>query len=159
MRPILPVIWAALAAGAFSVLLAQTTPVSTPAQQTASAAAAKPPAPHPLDPLTEDEIKAAVSLLKAEGKSTRYVTYSFIGLQEPPKDAVLAFKAGDPIVRRVKIVCYDTKNNQTIEGVVNVTDNKVESWKPVPGVQAPESGGIDYRFTERIVRSDPRWQS
>jgi primary-amine oxidase len=148
-----------VAAGAFSVLFAQTTPVATPAAQTATAAAAKPPAPHPLDPLTEDEIKAAVSLLKAEGKSTRYVTYSFIGLQEPPKESVLTFKAGDSIVRRVKIVCYDTKNNATIEGVVNVTENKVESWKTIPGVQAPESGGIDFRFTERIVRADPRWQA
>ena len=108
-----------------AVLVAQT---ATPPPATASAPAvasapAKPPTAHPLDPLTEDEIKAAVDLLKAEGKSTHYLVYSFIGLLEPAKDAVLAFKDGDPIVRRVKIVCYDTKNNATIEGVVNVTSN------------------------------------
>jgi primary-amine oxidase len=144
-----------------SVLFAQT-PTPPPAQAPAAAAApaaAKPPSPHPLDPLTEDEIKATAELLKAEGKSTHYMVYSFIGLQEPPKDAVLAFKEGDPIVRRVKTVCYDTKNNATIEGVVNLTSKKIESWAPVPGVQAPATGGIDARFTDRIVRADPRWQA
>ena len=145
---------------ACSVLFAQTTaPPATGQSPTVAPTPAKPPTPHPLDPLTEDEIKAAVSLLKAEGKSTHYVIYSFIGLQEPPKDEVLAFKVGDPIVRRVKIVCYDTKNNATIEGVVNVSDSKIESWNTIPGVQAAASGGIDGRFTERIVRADPRWQA
>jgi primary-amine oxidase len=141
------------------ISFAQSPATPSPAGQTptASTAAAKPPTPHPLDPLTEDEIKAAVGLLKTEGKSTRYINYSFIGLQEPPKDAVLAFKAGDPIVRRVKIICYDTKKNETLEGSVNVTENKVESWKTIPGVQAPANEGVDYRLTERIVRGDARW--
>jgi primary-amine oxidase len=153
--------FAAFGVFGIAVLVAQT---ASPPPATAQAAAvaptaAKAPTAHPLDPLTEDEITAAIDLLKAEGKSTHYLVYSFIGLQEPAKDAVLAFKEGDPIVRRVKLVCYDTKNNATIEGVVNVTTNKVESWAPIPGAQAPATSGIDQRFTERIVRTDARWQA
>ena len=146
---------------ALSVLFAQT-PVPPAAAPVSAQPAVKPPTPHPLDPLAEDEIKGAVSLLKSEGKSTHYMLYSFIGLQEPPKDAVLAFKADDLIARRVKVVCYDTKNNATIEGVVNVTDKKVESWVPIPGVQAPTGDSpdsVDGRLTERIVRADSRWQA
>jgi primary-amine oxidase len=140
-----------------SVLLAQT-PAQVPANPAAPGAAApKVSSAHPLDPLTEDEIRSAMDLLKTEGKNTHYMVYSFIGLLEPAKDFVRAFKEGDPIVRRVKIIGYDTKNNATIEGVVNVTAGKVESWAPVPGVQAPANSGIDARFTDRIVRADPRW--
>lgn len=143
-----------------SVLFAQT-PAQVPASPTPAAtpAAPKVSSAHPLDPLTEDEIKSAMDLLKTEGKNTHYMVYSFIGLLEPSKDAVRAFNPGDPIVRRVKIIGYDTKNNATIEGVVNVTGSKVESWAPVPGVQAPANSGIDARFTDRIVRADPRWQA
>src|SRR5580765_326518 len=151
---------AAFAVLGMSVLLAQT-PAQTPASQATGGAPAAPKvsSAHPLDPLTEDEIKSAMELLKTEGKNTHYFVYSFIGLLEPPKDAVLRFKDGDPIVRRVRTVGYDTKNNATIEGVINVTANKVESWNPVPGVQAPANSGIDARFTDRIVRADPRWQA
>ena len=153
--------FAAFGVFGIAVLVAQTAtpPTATTVVPAVAATPAKPPTAHPLDPLTEDEIKTAVGLLKADGKSTHYMVYSFIGLQEPPKDAVLAFKEGDPIVRRVKLVCYDTKNNATIEGVVNVTASKVESWTPIPGAQAPATSGIDARFTERIVRTDPRWQA
>src|SRR4051812_41491334 len=87
-----------------SILFAQAqAPAQTAPGGQAPAAApapAKTPTPHPLDPLTEDEIKAAVDLLKSEGKHTHCMVYSFIGLAEPPKQAVLAFKDGDPIVRR-----------------------------------------------------------
>lgn len=158
MKPLLSVLAAALGVSAMTVLLAQTG-TAPPGQTPATAPAPKPPSKHPLDPLTEDEIRGAIDLLKAQGKSTHYMIYSFIGLLEPPKDMVLAFKDGDPIVRRVKIVCYDTKNNLTIEGVVNVTTNVIEAWAPVPGVQAPASGGVDGRFAERIVRADARWQT
>lgn len=54
---------------------------------------------HPLDPLTAEEIRAAVALLRAEqglGPGVRFVT---VALREPPKEVVRGFVEGDPIDR------------------------------------------------------------
>jgi hypothetical protein len=107
-------------------------------------AAPKVSSAHPLDPGRRTKL-GRVDLLKAEGKSTHYGTAS--SACSSPRKTPRVFKEGDPIVRRVKTVCYDTKNNATIEGVVNVTANKIEARGA--GAQAPANSGIDARFIDR----------
>jgi primary-amine oxidase len=46
-------------------------------------------AAHPLDPLSKEEIAAAVEILKAGGKVTDASRLPMIALHEPPKDEVL----------------------------------------------------------------------
>jgi Copper amine oxidase, N2 domain len=64
---------------------------------------------HPLDPLTADEIRAAVAVVRASGRLGREVLFIRIELREPPKSAVLAFGAGDPLEREAFLLIRDRR--------------------------------------------------
>ena len=82
---------------------------------------------HPLDPLTEDEIKLASKTLKDDKKATKKAIYASISLSEPKKADVLVYKLGDPFERRAKVVFYESDTNETIEAIVNLGTKVVES--------------------------------
>ncbi len=52
---------------------------------------------HPLEPLTPEEIAAAVDVIRASGRLGARVRFASITLHEPPKETVLRFRAGDPL--------------------------------------------------------------
>src|SRR5579862_1904804 len=110
---------------------------------------------HPLDPLSEAEIKLTSKLLKDEKKATRRALFTYIGLKEPKKDDVLVYKQGDPFERRSKAVFYEPLTNETIEAVIDLNHKTVESSKVV-GKQGPWGAG-ESRLADRILRADPRW--
>ena len=56
--------------------------------------------PHPLDPLDEKEILAAVQALKDEKKMTDRTLLPVLALHEPAKKDVLTWKPGQPIRTR-----------------------------------------------------------
>ena len=110
-------------------------------------------APHPLSPLTADEIRQAVRLFKSSPHFPPNAGFSIITLDEPPKDLVLA-KAAVP--RRAFAVIYDRKANHTFEAIANLSIGAVDSWKEIAGVQPPITAD-DSDLADSIVRSDPRW--
>lgn len=110
---------------------------------------------HPLDPLTQDEVKVVRKALLDAKSITRYAAFSFITLLEPPKGDVLAFRAGDPMVRRAKAFFYEPKTNETVEAVVNIDTKAVESRTIIKKQGA--SGAEDYKVAERLLRTDPAW--
>ncbi len=57
-------------------------------------------AEHPLDPLSGSEIWRTLVLLRDAGHLDRDTKFSQLTLQEPAKQDVLAWKAGDPMPRR-----------------------------------------------------------
>jgi primary-amine oxidase len=119
--------------------------------------AADPPAPaHPLDPLTEAEIEAAVELLRADGKLTEHCWLPQISRHEPPKDEVLAFRSGAPLRRQAFILVHRRPDNRVFEAVLDLTARRVASWVEKPGVQAPLYNK-DNRLVNRIVKSHPKW--
>jgi Cu2+-containing amine oxidase len=54
---------------------------------------------HPLDPLTVEEVTQTTSILRASGRLTPRMRLMAYSLQEAPKNAVLAFQAGQPVPR------------------------------------------------------------
>jgi len=90
---------------------------------------------HPLEPLTPQEIKAAVAILHASGKLGQKVRFVTVTLQEPSKETVLSFKPGDLIEREAFVILLDNTDGATYETVVSVSQNKVSQWKHIPGVQ------------------------
>ena len=87
---------------------------------------------HPLDPLSADELRAAVELLRREcavGEHDRIVT---VTLAEPPKAAVLV---GEATGREAFAVVFDPASGETREAVLSLTSETVVSWRLVPGVQ------------------------
>ncbi len=92
---------------------------------------------HPLEPLTPQEIAAAVVILRKEkslGATTRFAT---VTLNEPAKETVLSFKLGDVIVREAFVIILDNATAQTFEAIVSLTEGTVISWQHIPGVQPP----------------------
>ena len=92
---------------------------------------------HPLDPLSADELRVAVELLRAEcelGDDHRIVS---VTLDEPPKADVLAFDPQRPTERDAFAVTYDPVAGRVQEAVLSLTSRKVRSRREVPGAQPP----------------------
>jgi primary-amine oxidase len=57
--------------------------------------------PHPLNPLTEQEINTAVTIVKEQKNLSETAIFPIIALQEPDKKAVLNFTPGKSFLRQV----------------------------------------------------------
>src|SRR5215510_10022138 len=84
---------------------------------------------HPLDPLSENEIKAAAITLKAYAAFPKEALFSTIVLNEPPKKEVLEFKPGMPFRRDAFAVVMDRVNNRVFEAIVDLKGSRIASWK------------------------------
>ena len=101
---------------------------------------------HPLDPLSAEEIALAAQIVHAEQHLSPQTRYISIELHEPPKEAVLAFLAGDLVKREAFLVVLDPASGQTHGAVVSLTAGRPTSWREVPGVQPCSFKRIYYSF-------------
>lgn len=118
----------------------------------------KQPPPHPLDPLSKDELLATVTVLKNSGKVADSTRFVLIHLHEPPKEKVLTYRPGQTLPRQAFAVLYDWASNTTSEVIVDLDAQKLLSWKNVPRAQPGILPGDDHRKAADIVRADPRWR-
>jgi primary-amine oxidase len=112
---------------------------------------------HPLEPLTADEIRTAVSVVRASGRLGDEVLFVRVFLHEPPKRAVLAFREGDSLERRAFVLLRDRRTRTTCEVVVSITGGAIVSWKDIPGVQPPITVD-EFLECERTVQANPVWR-
>jgi primary-amine oxidase len=113
--------------------------------------------PHPLDPLTGEELDAAAQLLLHSGRMSDASRFHYLGLLEPPKQTVLNWQLGSAVPRQAFAVIYNYATNKTAEAVVDLNAHSLASWKEVPGVQ-PALTWEDFELGDKIIRADPRWQ-
>ena len=112
---------------------------------------------HPLEPLTAEEIREAVAILRRV-QSLPNVRFATVVLSEPPKSIVLNFEPGQAIQREAFVVILDNATAQTYEAIVSLTQKAVVSWKHIPGVQA--SIMLDeFIECEAAVKADPEFQA
>lgn len=111
-------------------------------------------APHPLTPLSADEIAAATKIIHDSHRVPASARFTLMHLDEPPKDAVLR-KLDTP--RRAFAVLYDDATDKTFEAVANLTTRKLDRADAIPGVE-PMIGSEDSGMVDRILRADPRWR-
>jgi primary-amine oxidase len=112
---------------------------------------------HPLDPLSVEEIERAWEIVRTQQSLSARIRVISIALHEPPKATVLGHRRGDPLERAAFVVLMDSVAGQTYEGVVSLTEKRIVSWVPVPGVQ-PAIVLDEFFECEAAVRADPRWQ-
>jgi len=92
---------------------------------------------HPLEPLTKEEIVAAVSIVRAQRKLSEHVRFVSVSLQEPSKEIVLNFKEGEQVHRKAFVKLLDNTDGAAYEAVVDITAGNIASWQHIPGVQPP----------------------
>jgi len=90
---------------------------------------------HPLDPLRTEDYWAVYDVLQGSGHMDVDTHYASVLLHEPEKAIVLAWKPGQAIPREADVILM--RKGVTIEARVDIAGHKLESWKEVPGVQAP----------------------
>ena len=93
---------------------------------------------HPLDPLTAEEIRQAVAILRRD-RGVKFVgvggsawRFASIELREPGK-AVLA--AGGTAAREAIVVCWDRSDGQAYRALVSLAGDAVTGWEHLPGQQ------------------------
>jgi primary-amine oxidase len=112
---------------------------------------------HPLDPLSAEEITAAVEILRTErglGEAHRFVS---VVLHEPEKQQVLSFTDGQPVRREAIAILLDRAENKAYEAVIALHDRTVTSWRHVPGVQ-PQVMLDEFFECEQIVKTSSEVQ-
>ena len=112
---------------------------------------------HPLEPLSADEIKLAVEIVKKEKALTDKVRFATVVLEEPDKDVVLNFKKGDAFNREAALIILEPQTNQTFEAVVSLTNQTLVSYEEVLDVK-PAFMLDEFEEVEKLVIEDPAYQ-
>ena len=110
---------------------------------------------YPFDPLTPDEILAAVSILRGSKKVQESMRFVAIQLHEPNKQSVLDYKMDGVCKRQIFFVILDRADGKTYEAVVSITEEKISSFKYIPGVQ-PSLIVDEFFDCEQIVKNEPQ---
>jgi primary-amine oxidase len=110
---------------------------------------------HPLDPLSTDEIRHVVAIVRRDqGVGPRW-RFGTIELSEPSKRAVHEHSPGDAIERAADVICWNRDDGRTYKAQVSITDDRVLSWEHRPGVQANFTMD-EYYECDEALKKDPR---
>jgi primary-amine oxidase len=110
---------------------------------------------YPLDPLTSDEIKKVVDILKSNHVISGQSFFNVINLKEPPKKKVLEYKPGMAFRREAFASFYDDGTAGMTEAIVDLNPEKIISVKHIPNVigMGLEADSI----AADILKNDPEW--
>eukprot|EP00884_Botryococcus_braunii_P003392 jgi/Botrbrau1/13053/Bobra.0187s0015.1 len=114
----------------------------------------------PLDPLTEEEVRMAAAACRkhAAAQGLPELRFNTITLKEPPKKALLAYRAngGAPPKREAFCIVQAFPVAPVIETVIDLGGDEAlpTSWTQVEGVQ-PLASPDDCFLAEDIVKEDP----
>ena len=110
---------------------------------------------YPLDPLSSDEFKAVAAILRREREVGDGWRIASIEMIEPGKAELHAFDNGGPVPpRRATVICLQRANNATYKSVVSLSDDRIESFEHVPGVQANFTVD-EFKECDRVLRAHP----
>ncbi|WP_101952063.1 primary-amine oxidase [Mycobacterium sp. 3519A] len=114
---------------------------------------------HPLTPLTADEIRAVRRIVDAHGLLGEDVRFVYTALDEPHKDTVLAFKPGDPIERRARVLLLDRATGLGTDLVVSVTGDRVVNQQSIDAGTEGHVPILDQEFEdiEAFLLESPEW--
>ncbi len=121
-----------------------------------AAPAQAPPATHPLEQLTAEEVTAVRAVLEGAGlvaDSTRFV---YVGLQEPAKDEL--YGGGTP-ERRVRVLLHDVTRPAARDVVVAPSRGEVVSDRALDAATDGQLPVLDEEFAlvEEVLATDERW--
>ena len=110
---------------------------------------------HPLDPLTAEELRQAVAVLRREKGVDENWRFASIELKEPAKRDLKAYTPGDLIARQALVVCWNRERGEAYKAVVSLTDDRVVAWEHRPGEQ-PNVTVDEYHECDAALHENPR---
>jgi primary-amine oxidase len=110
---------------------------------------------HALEPLSEDEIVAAMRILRQEHPLGDRVRIAQVALQEPPKADILA---GHDTDREAFIIAIDPEVQRSHQAIVSLSKGTVRSWEPIEGGQPPFTFE-EFAEAEQICINNPEYQA
>jgi primary-amine oxidase len=113
---------------------------------------------HPLEALTGDEIRRAVAAVKAGDRLDKRARFATVTLEPPAKAGLAAFRPGDPVARRVRLIIVPGEDCTVIEAVVDVTAGTIESWEQRTDVR-PALLFDDSLKSIIALKENPEWQA
>ncbi|GAA4685141.1 primary-amine oxidase [Frondihabitans cladoniiphilus] len=113
---------------------------------------------HPLEPLSGSELASVATILRRDRGLAPTARFVFVELAEPPKADVLAWTPGAAWERRGFAIVRESAEHKTYEAVVSLTSDSVLSYVEIVDAQPPITVE-EFDISERLVRSDPRWQA
>ena len=113
---------------------------------------------HPLAPATAAEYLAGRDVMAAAGLLTEPVRFAYYGLEEPPKDEVLASAATD---RRLRAFLVNRDTGESTDVVVSLTHAGVVSARRLDPGQDGQMPILDSDFAavDEITKADPTWRA
>ena len=107
---------------------------------------------HPLDPLSADELEAAVACVRRARGLTGAVRFVSVELRDPDKAELAAWRAGgvSPVREAALVVLAE---GRTHEAVVDIAADSLVAWEHVPGVHAAITAD-EYAEAELAVKAD-----
>ncbi len=118
---------------------------------------------YPLDPLGADEFRSVAAILHREYRVRVAPTsptdlgwrYASIEMIEPSKAELAAFEdGGPPPPRRAEAICFNGIDNATYKSVVSLSDDRVEAFEHIPGVQSNFTVG-EFLECDQVLRLHP----
>jgi primary-amine oxidase len=111
------------------------------------------PAPHPLDPLSAEELERAVAGVRGARELGRAVRFVSVDLREPDKASLAAWREGGQLPPREAALVV-LSDGVTYEAVVALDGDALVSWESVPGAHAAITAD-EYDEAELAVKADP----
>ena len=117
---------------------------------------ASPAGPHPLDPLTVDEVRAATALWRVDDRIPADTIVHVAALYEPSKDELAAHVPGSPVDRKVQYLLRSPSSRVAYVVVVSVTQGAIVSYEEVLDAHPPY-GAMELYAAGEATRKDPRF--
>jgi primary-amine oxidase len=114
---------------------------------------------HPLDPIVAEELQEVRRITDAAGLVSDSTRFVYVGLQEPDKADVLAFRPGQPVTRRFRALLLDLASQVSRDVVVDVTAGEIVSDVELDTATAGQLPVLDEEFelVEQLLSTDERW--
>ena len=104
---------------------------------------------HPLDHLTPAEHWAVYEILRASGRTDSTMALATVGLHEPPKAEVLAWRKGQPFRREAFV--HLVQGGRGYEAVLDLRARTVLEWRDTPGQNYMVYSGDDAAIAELML--------
>ena len=111
---------------------------------------------HPLEPLSAEEVREAVGLLKRAGKVSPTTRFVSIALREPDKALVHRPNGDGPPPREALAVLFDNAANACYEATLSLAEGTLLSWTHIPGVQPTMTIDEQVECERAVLSSLPR---